>query len=123
MRAQEVLQIVDDLDPNQIGLMHKLTWLARIEEQIYREIVCTHEGAEDVPWSGSEMREDRELIVTDGYCDVYRFYLEAQIALSNAELDRYNAAVEAFNAAYSTYQDWYNRTHMPLYRARKLRFL
>ena len=123
MKAREVLQMVDDLDPNQIEPMHKLVWLCRIEEQIWREIVCTHEGAEQVPPVGSRIGEEREMIAPDAYCDVYRFYLAAQIALSNAELERYNAAVEAFNAAYSTFQDWYNRTHMPKYQARRLRFL
>lgn len=123
MKVQDVLQKVDALSPNQIEVGQKRRWLGNIEEQIYREIICTHEGANEVPWTGDILMDDQKLIVPDGYAEVYRFYLEAQIALSNAELDRYNAAVEAFNAAYSTYQDWYNRTHMPLYRARKLRFL
>lgn len=126
MTVHDIMETVDRLSPNQITAEDKLRWLNTVEEQIWREIVCTHEGAPETEYTALQERENGErekLTVPDAYASLYRFYMEAQIAQANAEMDRYNALADAYNAAYSTYQDWYNRAHMPVAMARKLRFI
>ena len=43
--------------------------------------------------------------------DVYLNYLQAMVALENAETQRYNKRLQFFNNAYAEYQNWYNRNH------------
>lgn len=56
-----------------------------------------------------------ELIVKDPYgSDIYCHYLQAMIALENAESSKYNQQITVFNSAYREWTDMYNRTHMPV---------
>ena len=55
---------------------------------------------------------NEELLVPFPYGDdVYLNYLQAMVALENAETQRYNKRLQFFNNAYAEYQNWYNRNH------------
>ncbi|MBQ0037463.1 MAG: hypothetical protein KBS74_02200 [Clostridiales bacterium] len=123
MTAKDVIDLVDELDPSAISAEIKMKWLNAVEEQIWREIVMTHETAEREEFVPHTFGREENMLVPDAYADVYRYYLEAKIAQANAEMDRYNSLVEAYNAAFSTFKDWYGRTHCPVRRVRKLRFI
>ena len=57
--------------------------------------------------------DDTELLAGFPNDSMYLRWLESQIDLNNAEINKYNQSRELFNTAYLTYTDWYNRTHMP----------
>lgn len=54
-----------------------------------------------------------ELFVKEPYDDLYFHYIDMKIASAQNEAKRYNAAAEMYNNAYISFQDYYNRTHMP----------
>lgn len=75
-----------------------------------------HEGEEECehrhgpPYHGLS----DEMVVEDPYGeDIYVPYLQAKIALENAETVKYNQNIAVFQSAYQEWTDRYNRTHMP----------
>lgn len=121
MTANELIERVDRLRPNQIDEEDKLTWLAQLEELIWREIVRTHAGAETETFDAP--RGDRELLAPAAYEEMYYHWMEMKIAYANDEIDRYNNAAQAFGGAFGDFRNWYNREHMPTCRNKWLRFL
>ena len=113
MKAMEVIERVDLLEPNDYSPEQKLHWLSTLDGKAFRELVETHEGAEitelPVYVNGGE-----ELLIGAPYGeDVYYYYLQAMIAAENGETQRYNKRMTMFNAAYQEWTDFYNRTHKP----------
>lgn len=69
------------------------------------------DGEEDA--ASSEFGMDTVLHVPDMYSDLYIHYIDQQAALMNNEAQKYNRVTVLFNNAYVTYQQYYNRTHLP----------
>ena len=59
---------------------------------------------------------DTELMADGIYSQLYMHYIDQQIASAENEPKRYNASTTMYNNAYITFQDYWNRTHMPLSR-------
>ena len=113
MKAMDIIERVDLLEPNDYSPEQKLHWLSTLDGKIFRELIETHEGAETdtlpVYVGGGE-----ELIIGAPWGeDVYYYYLQAMIAAENSETQRYNKRMTLFNAAYREWTDFYNRTHRP----------
>ena len=118
MTAQEAIALVDDLEPNQYTEQNKLTWLDRLDGQIFNEIIMTHEHEKGAHYTPLSLGED-ELLVPFPYAqEMYSNYLMAQIDRANGEDARYNQSIALYNAAFNRYQAWYRREHMPLSRGR-----
>ena len=115
MTIIEIITDVDALKPNGYGQPYKVQWLSQLDARIKHDIIDTHEGGEDVSFSGynAETPIGTELLVPHPYDDVYRYWLEAQIDYVNGEYTKYNNSMSMFNEAYSAYERHYNRTHMP----------
>ena len=123
MTINDLIVYVDSMVPNQLDYTYKRLWLNEVEGLIYREIVLTHERAEEISYTnyGSNTDQATQLIAPEPYCDVYRFYLESKIAQANGEMNHYNNAATSFNAAWQTFQDYWNRTHMPIQQAKVIK--
>ena len=115
MTIIEIITDVDALKPNGLGQPYKVQWLSQLDARIKHDIIDTHDGGEDVSFSGynAETPIGTELLVPHPYDDVYRYWLEAQIDYVNGEYTKYNNSMSMFNEAYSAYERHYNRTHMP----------
>lgn len=115
MTIVEALHRIDELKPNSYQQAEKIKWLSSLDGVIKSEIIDTHEGGEDVAFSGYS--DDAELttvlLVPAPYDDIYLRWLEAQIDYTNGEYGKYNNSLIAYNDAYDLYQRHYNRTHMP----------
>ena len=112
MTAGEAISLVDNLRPNQYDSTLKLKWLNKLDGQIFREVIQTHEGC--AVYSPREDME-RELIVPFPYAeDVYCNFLQAMIDKENGEIGKYNQAISLFQTAYTRYCNWYNRTTRPI---------
>lgn len=112
----EVIGIVDALKPNVRTPEEKIMWLNNLDTMIMEDIVSTHEGSESIVFDGytEDTPETQELLVPRHYgADIYRFFLEMQIDLANAEYNRYNASAAQFHGAYENYEKAYNRARMP----------
>lgn len=115
MTIREALARLDELVPNTYNPENKIQWLSDLDGKIKKEIIDTHEGAEAVTFEGyTENNLDAELLVPPGYDDLYMFWLEAKIDFSNKEYNRYNNSIVSFNTAYQAFDNYYNRTHLPI---------
>lgn len=116
MTIQEAIDHVDKMRPNQFEQHIKVGWLSKLDGMIFREVFMTHKGCHCKPFKGySESDMDTELLVPDPYDEnIYNFYLQAMIDKENAEFGRYNQSITLYNNAYKSFQDYYNRTHMPI---------
>lgn len=125
MTVFEAINLVDTLKPNHYTTEQKVEWLNILDGMIFRDVILTHVrpcGSADVfkPYQPDGDMQDT-LIVPHPYCDVYRFWLESQIDLSNAELSKYNVSSALYNQTLQNYMAWYNRSHMPIQRVRAIR--
>lgn len=122
MTIIEAIDYVDAIQPNTFSKTEKIRWLSLLEGLIYEEIVCTHEGTENVIFGGytSDTPGDSVLIAPAPYDDVYVKYLQSQIDYHNGENKRFNNSNLLYNEAYARFRNWYNRKHMP--NARHFKF-
>lgn len=116
MKINEAISRIDDLKPNTYSQSDKIKWLSHADATVKRLIIDTHEGAEDVTFSGYDDSTDlnTELLAPEPFDELYLRWLESQIDYYNGEYGKYNNAIVMYNAAYEAYRNEYNRTHMPL---------
>ena len=121
MTIIEAINRVDALKHNTYTQTDKVQWLSRLDWMVKRHIIDTHEGAEEVTFTGYNDSTDinTELLVPAPYDEVYLRWMEAQIDYHNGEYGKYNNSIEMFNTAYAGYQNYYNRTHMPIGKSMK----
>lgn len=113
----EVLSLVDSIKPNTRTAEEKTLWLNNIDRMVFEEIIKAHEGFEDIEFNGYDENtpQDQALLIPKHYgADIYRFYIETQIDLANAEYSKYNTSMQLFQMAYNNYAQAYTREHMPL---------
>jgi hypothetical protein len=115
MTIIEAIHKIDDLKHNTYSQENKVKWLSNLDSMVKRHVIDTHEGGEGVAFSGYDENtgNDTELLIPEPYEECYLLYLEAQIDYHNGEYGRYNNAIERFNTVWNSFQNWYNRTHMP----------
>ena len=116
MTIQEAVSLVDRMKPNQYDHETKVKWLSKLDGMIFREIIATHDGSTMESFDGyDEANPDMTLLVPYPYDeDVYNYFLQSQIDKENGEMAKYNQSVTMYNNAFKIFQDWYNRTHLPL---------
>lgn len=124
MTIKDALTLVDRLKPNQYSDTMKVKWLSKLDGQIYKEVFLTHENNEVESFSGyDEANQDTVLLVPYPYDeDIYNYFLQAQIDKENGEIRKYNQSITLYNNAYLNFQNYYNRTHMPLPKGTRFRF-
>ena len=122
MKIIEAINRIDSLKHNTYTEADKVAWLSRLDAMVKKHIIDTHEGAEDVVFTGYDDLTDlqTELLIPAPYDETYLRWMEAQIDYHNGEYDKYNNAIDMFNTAYEGYQNYYNRTHMP--KGKKFKF-
>jgi hypothetical protein len=122
MTLIEAIDQVNALKPNTYGHTDKVKWLSTLDGIVKREIIDTHEGAEQVTFTGYDEDTDlaTELLVPAPYDSIYLRWLETQIDYANGEYARYNNDAQAFNDALSSFRNYYNRNYMP--KSKKFKF-
>lgn len=114
MTAGKIIAQVDNLEPNQYTTEQKLEWLSNFDGKVFEELIATHNDAAISSFSPHE-NEESELLIPFPYgWDVYTHYLQAMIAVENAEDGKYNQQIMLTSIAYQSYTDMYNRTHTPI---------
>lgn len=118
MKLGELLTIVDELKPNHYSAARKIKWVDDLEHRIYEQVIYSHENEENLKYT--KINEDSdyntELVGSGIFEDMYRFYLESMIDLSNQEINKYNNSASMFNEFYENYKDWYRTKHMPVHK-------
>lgn len=123
MTLMEALYKIDQLKPNSYSQPEKIRWLSVLDGTIKRQIIDTHEGADEVTFSGYDENTNLTtvLLVPHPYDEIYIRWLEMHIDYANGEYGKYNNSMTMYNMAYSSYFNEYNRTHMPL--GKKFKFI
>ena len=111
MTFMEAVNRVDAVKPNAYELEEKLRWLSVLDGIVKKEIMDTHEGAENVL---CETDTDRELLAPHPYDGMYIHWLEAQIDYAGGEYGKYNGSMAMFRAVYEAYEKYYHRSHLPI---------
>ena len=120
MTIGEAIKKTDELQPNSFGQEDKIRWLSQLDRELWREVVLTHEGAEDAaePEYREDTADDTVLLVEGPYDCMYIHWLQSRIDYALAEYGRFNNSNAAFEADRMAWRMWYNRTHMPKQEAR-----
>ena len=116
MKIIEAINRIDSLKHNTYSQNDKVAWLSRLDSMVKRLIIDTHEGWEDITFTGYDDTTDleTELLVPAPFDEVYLRWLEAQIDYHNGEYGKYNNAILMYQTAYDGYANYYNRNNMPL---------
>ena len=121
MTIIDAISRIDALKHNTYSRSDKVSWISRLDSMVKRMIIDTHEGSESVNFTGYDDSTDlnTELLVPEPFDEVYLRWMEAQIDYHNGEYNKYNNAILMYNAAFYAYQNYYNRTHMPMSKSIK----
>ena len=116
MTILEAIHRLESAKPNSYDETEKISWLSVLDGVVKNNIIDTHEGADKVVFNGynEETPLDTVLLVPAPYDEVYIRWMEAQIDYSNGEYEKYNNSMQMFNTALTSFNNYYNRTHMPL---------
>lgn len=122
MKIIEAISKIDDLKHNTYSQSDKIGWLSRLDSMVKRMVIDTHEGGEDVVFTGytNETNPETEMLIPAPFDEAYLRWLEAQIDYANGEYEKYNNSIDTYNTAWQAYQNYYNRTHMP--KGKKMKF-
>lgn len=124
MTIHNAINSIDELMHNTYTQENKVTWLSRVDTMVKKLVIDTHEGGEDVSFSGYNEDTDLEtvLLIPEPFDEAYLRWMEAQIHYHNGEYDKYNNAVVMFNTAFDAYKSDYTRNHMPLQSEKRFLF-
>lgn len=122
MKLIDAINEIDSIKPNTYSQQEKIRWISILDGNIKKEIIDTHEGAENVTFNGYDNNTDisTELLVPAPYDDIYIRWLEMQIDYANADLVKYQNSMTLYNNAYSNFEKYYNRNNMP--KGKKFKF-
>lgn len=124
MTIEQTISLVDKLKPNQYLPVLKIKWLSKLDGQIFNEVFQTHEGNPIESFEGyTEDDKNKELLVPYPFDeDIYNYFLQAQIDKENGEMNKYNQSITLYNNAFLSFQNYWNRTHMPIAKNKRFVF-
>lgn len=116
MTIAEAISRVDSLKPNQYSTGDKICWLSELDGSIKSEVIDTHEGSEEVSFSGYDdnTSQETEMLVPAPYDRLYVSWLQSRIDYYNCEYGKFNNTNAVYTSEYVAFLNWYNRTHMPV---------
>lgn len=114
MKAMDIIDRVDMMEPNAFSPEQKLRWLSNLDGKVYTEVILTHEGGKLAPLPDYQTGQEELLIPRPYGEDIYYNYLMAMMDAENNETQRYNRRMTMFNSLYQEFTNWYNRNHRPL---------
>ena len=116
MKAMDIIDRVDLMEPNQYSPEQKLHWLSTLDGKLFEEAILPRRP--DMQRPGPYQTGQEELLVEAPYGeDIYYNYLQAMIAAENSETQRYNRRMTMFNSVLAEFLNWYNRVSEPVSRA------
>ena len=123
MTIQEAIERVCRAEPNSFSPIEMTEWLSRLDMQIQREIIDTHEGGGTFGGYCGDTLPDTPLLVPAPYdLGIYLNYLEAEIHKRDHEAERYNQSAALFNDAMAQFENRYNSEHLPLSKVKRFCF-
>lgn len=121
MTVNEALQRVSVLRPaHGYGAEILIGWLRELELTVFDEVINTHENPEGTEYHNIESIADGGVTLAVGapYDRIYVDRLLYMIDQNNLESAREAATAARFAASYEEFCAAYNRSHMPLQKAK-----
>ena len=111
MKIIDAISQIDSQKPNTYSYGEKLSWLNRLDFMVKRLIIDTHEGGDDVTFTGYDDSTDQntEMLVPAPFDEIYIRWLEAQIDFANQEYLKYNNAMAVFQTFWQEYANHLRR--------------
>ena len=124
MTIIEAINRLDALKYNTFTSADKVEWLSRLDSAVKKLIIDTHEGGENVIFTGYDQDADlnTELLVPAPFDEMYIRWMEMQIDYANGEYDKYNNSAEMYNTSFIAYERYYKLHHMPRNRGNRFIF-
>ena len=116
MTILKAIAAVDRMEPNDYSTETKLRWLSAFDGQVRKDVIDTHTGAPELPFSGYDSETDiesTELLIPAPYDEVYPLMLSLHISMNNADTARTELVTDELSSVLRGFTDWYNRTHLP----------
>lgn len=124
MTVQEAIDRIDMLKPNKYPARQKVAWLSDLDGMVWREVILAHERddlCDEFDGYDQDTPPDTELLVPVPYVDIYQHYMATQMDIANAETNKYAQDMMLFNNAWTTFGDYWTRTHMPVQKVCQFR--
>ena len=126
MTAAGMIEQINYERPNQVEDYVKLEWLKKCEANLLDGVILLR-----VPLEGERSPEewqeyldtfnyDSELILKEPYDDLYVYFVDQRMGLNNNDMKRYNVATRLFDNMYLTFQQKYNREHLPVQKKKQI---
>ena len=125
MTIEQAISNADKLNPNTYPMSMKIKWLSNLDGQVFKEVFQTHEGCNVESFAGYDDKTPMgtELLIPSPYDEeIYSYFLRKNIERENGETARYNKTVTLYNNAFLAFQNYYNRTHMPISKGKRFVF-
>ena len=122
MKYSEAIEITDNRTTNDYDTDDKVRWLMQLDQQIFDELISTHERPRRCERPHNCTGDDTLLVLEPYAEDIYISYLQSKIAKENGEAAKYNAAITLYNDAYSRFSRLYHQKHMPITKHNFLHF-
>lgn len=110
MTIRECIDRCDRLRPNVIEEEIKISWLSQHDENLHKTFL---EKFQQTPARFSAYGDDtsKQLLVGDGFSDMYLYWLIAQIDFYLSEIERYNNDMLMYNQTLDSFQREFMSTH------------
>lgn len=111
MKVSEAMAYADRLTGEPVESDVKLMWLNRLEKVLFNDIYSQYENP---PKNAALLTgADCDLSVEEPYSNIYPLYISLCCSLERQETEVYANKASAYMSAFSSFADYYNRTHMP----------
>lgn len=120
--VQKIIELVDELEPNQYGDELKMSWLSELDAKVFRTVISRRENPVIESFTEYTSPDDELLILFPDGQPIYSWWLQMKIAAENAEWKRYNSLSALFNEAYGDWEREYVRTHRSIETPQTARF-
>jgi len=109
----EAITYFDSQVPNQYSREDKTNWINELDELIFESIIKQRENPAITSFTPYNSNADgkRELLAPFMFKEMYRYYIEKNVAFSNREIASFNNAAKMFESFYDAYFSWYNRNN------------
>lgn len=114
MTTLEVVERVERDRPGEATRGELMRWLSQLDGRWYEQVVLTHEGSEGVEEPGMYADgEEKALLISSPYDEVYIHYLYSMIDYRLGEIDRYDNSAALFHDSWMDARKAYHRAHKP----------
>lgn len=110
MTIQEIINRVDQNNPNALDTRTKLGWIAQLDGRIALDVMLMNAAeTEQFRYTSANVAP----LVPFPHDDLYEMYLNMRIHAAQGETERYQNALSLYNNAYKNYVRWFAHTYSP----------